>query len=124
MTRLRSAALLASMLLAATGCAALASVLGSAATAAPAVVSVLDAYAATARAIAPAASQPDLAVLADLLRVRDECTVAASVATMPQLDAGPTDAALIAAALRAAADASAKLAAAIEGMGAGKDGGT
>lgn len=116
--------LLASMLLAATGCAALSALLGGAATAAPAVVSVLDAYAATARAIAPAASQPDLAVLAELLRERDRCVVAASVATMPQLDAGPTDAALIAAALRASAEASARLATAIEAMGAGKDGGT
>lgn len=53
---------------------------------APVMTSVLDAYAATAHAIAPAASEPDLAVLADLLRKRDECTVAASTVLMP--DAG------------------------------------
>lgn len=91
MTRLRSA-LLILVVLNATACTpAMLSALGIATAAAPAVVSVLDAYAATARAIAPAASQPDLAVLADLLRKRDECTVAASVVLMP--DAGaPVDA--------------------------------
>ena len=109
-------ALLCAMLATATGCAALSAALGVATVAAPAVVSILDAYAATAKTIAPAASQPDLAALADLLRKRDECVVAASVATMPQSDAGETDGAAIAEALRASADASARLAAAVEAM--------
>lgn len=113
MTRLRSLCLILGMLTV-TGCAALASAFGLAATAAPAVVSVLDAYAATAKAIAPAASQPDLAVLADLLRKRDECVVAASVATTP--DAGPTDGDEIAAALLASADASRELAAVVAAL--------
>ncbi len=126
MTRLRSALLILGML-AVTGCAALAPWLGLAAAAAPVVSSALDAYAATARAIAPAASPQDIALLADLLRNRDERVVAASAACMPQPDAGPSDMAKIAEALRVSADASAKLAAHLDALDraadAGRDGG-
>ena len=119
MTRLRSAALLATMLLTATGCAALSAMLGNTVTTTPAVVSVLDAYAATARAIAPAASQPDLAVLAELLRKRDECTVAASAVLMP--DAGAEQSATV----RALEDSAAATRALLEMVRllAGQDGG-
>lgn len=118
--------LVAAVVLTFAGCAALPALLGLTSAVAPVAVAAIDAYAENARAIAPNASNADVAMLADLLRKRDECTVTASAVLMP--DAGaPADArdkALedSAAATRALLDAVRALTAATV-VDAGKEGG-
>lgn len=104
------------------GCAALPAIFGAVSAVAPVAVAAIDAYSAQAQRLAPTATPADQAALATLLANRDTCVVAASHALVT--DETPEHKEM-AAALKVSADASAKLAAALDRLAmVGKDGGT